>query len=265
MAGFLYFKPNHSQPRVTLENVRDWGLGYAFDKEPTCRECGLPASHYKGSAFAIESSLEGKAVGVYPAEQTWKKIPSSNCWVGYYNEHKPRAMDLARDDTLPSYVLPLGNGEQWSIPKVVHVSDGEIEKNLPCKLDVDDNGKIKRGEPIEKYQYLWELAQPYVDAFFVPKEDGEFSIDSSDILADAVKFLQVNYRIGLREAIMLELFPEDISKILLVCLCAIDFGTWTTWQESLKKTNDLAESAGLNSAAGKVDSTPAIAQPLQTS
>lgn len=265
MAGFLYFKPNHSGPRVTLEKVNEWGLGYAFEQEPTCRDSALPVAHFKGSVFGVESELEGKAVGVYPEEQTWAKIPNSNCWVGYYNEHKPKEADLRKNDQLPHYVLPLANGESWNIPKVVHVNEGEIEKNLPCKLDVDDKGKIKRGDPVEKYQYLWKLAEPYIDTFLVPETGDEFDIDSSDILADAVKFLQVNYRIGLREAIMLELFPEDLNKIVLVCLCAIDYQTWHAWQESLKKTNDQGEPDGLNSGDGKADSAPATDPPPQTS
>ena len=265
VSSFLYFKPGHSSPRVTMDQLAEWGLSYAFDAEPQCRACKFPETSAAGYVFGCEATLGGKVVGIYPDEQRWAKVPGSDCWVGHYKDATPTTESLSRESPLPSYVLQLGNGEDWAIPKVVHVDDGEIGKNLPCKLDVDDEGKIKQGDPIEKYQYLWTIAKPYIEAFLVPEIGDTFDVDSSDILADAVRFLQANYRLGLREAIMLELFPDDLDKIIRVCLCAIDYGTWIDWQTSLKKTNDPPESVGLNSADGKADSHQITDQVLLTS
>lgn len=257
MAGFLYFKPNHMQPRVTMQNIADWGLSYAFDVEPSTREVNYPGVG-KGILFGDESRLGGLVIGLHPEQQTWRKIPGGDCLVGIYNEAKPTPVDLLRSSEFNGYSITLNDGNQWSIPAVVQVLEGEQVSNLPCKLDVDDNGKICDGAPIEKYQYLWELTSPYADAFM---SGGEITdIERDDVLRDAVELLAVNYHVGLAEAILLELFTANITELpLTICLAAIDYPTWAAWNAQLKKTESPAEIAGSSTAAGKADSLPATA------
>ena len=264
MAGFIYFKPGHSSPRVTMQNIADWGLSHALDVEPTTREVSFPEVG-KGMIFGDESRLNGMTIGLHPDEQTWRKIPGSECHVGLYNDARPTPSDLLRRDQFRGYNIALQDGNSWAIPAAVQVLEGEPQSNLPCKLDVDDEGKICDGEPLEKYRYLWELTEPYADVFLHGSKNIE-EIDSNDLLRDAVSLLAVNYRVGLAEVILLELFTANLTEgPLSICLAAIDYPTWADWQEQQKKTTFVAETAGYSTADGKTDSLPATAQLVPTS
>lgn len=286
MASFLYFKPNFSRPVISFAELDAWGLRYAFDELPVCRQSSLgkvdEAVVGNGCVFMQQepkppidtsASANGEAanpskpikkprpVGVYPEEQTWKKLPNSDCYVGYYNDNVPTRKDLLRKTSLGSYAFKLNDGDEWEVPRVVHAPEGVAKYDLPCRLDIDDNGNPCDGAPIEKYKYLWELAKPYIDAFLTLDEKAVTELDDNKVLADAISILQVNYRIGPREAVIMDIFTREIRDMpLTLCLLAIDYPTFVAWQEDLKKSEPPPEPAGSDIIDGLKDDTKVIAQ-----
>jgi len=277
MANFLYFKPNFSRAAITFAELDDWGLRYAFDQLPVCRqstlgkagsgcvfmqqEPSLPADTSDSDNGEPVKRKKSRPVGVYPEEQTWKKLPKSDCWVGYYKDDVPTRKDLVRSNPLGSYAFKLNDGEEWEVPRVVHAPEGVAKYDLPCKLEIDDEGNPCDGEPIAKYQYLWDIAKPYIDAFMTLDEKAITELDDKRIFPDAISFLQVNYRIGLREAVIMDIFTRAVQEMpLTLCLLAIDYPTFSRWQEDLKKSESQVEPDGSNTTAGLKDCIEDIAQ-----
>ncbi len=272
MGVFLYFKTGYSKPTVSLESLESWGIGYAFEKKPLCRQAEL-GKHGLGTVFMEQPPAPTPGsdendpkkrigrIGVYPEEQVWEKVPGTDCFVGYYKDDMPGVDDLSRQQPLNSYVLRLNNNEDWSVPRVVHAPEGVAKYNLPCRLDVDGDGVPCDGEPIAKYQYLWELVTPYIDAFLTTDQEKVSELDDKKILHDAISILQVNYKIGVREAVIMDLFTREIRDLpLTLCLLAIDYPTFIKWQEDLKKSESPEEPDGLSTPDGQKDSAKDTSQ-----
>lgn len=261
MAGFLYYKPGvRNNNRVTLAEVRQWGLGYAFEadplseKDPQSREVGQNTPDKKnGFVFADESRLGGMAVGNYPEEQVWRQIHGSEIWVGFYREHPPTPTDLARARLLDGYMLPLGGGLDWQVPLVRRFDSDVVNlvDNLPAYYDLDENDKWTRGARIELYNYLWDLTEPYADSLWqsaTAEEDEEREVEPEseiDQFDVAVKLLQANYHIDRTESALMHLW-SDLHQPASVLALAVDYGTLARWLHDQNQKKSQPEAAGLN-------------------
>lgn len=248
MSAFLYFLPDQQLP-VTREKLIAWGLDYAFDGVPHHAAASGPDGQ-RGVLLCDQPRLEPHVPAYRPEEQPWRKVPREpgsdgpEIHVGYYREAKPTIDDLAREEILPGELVELCDGHQWQVPLVRQAfPDGSSSSALPAYLDVDDDGQIVRGETDPRYQWLFEVCTPFWEAWLAGfeaasdrlsllseqsteaerDEAGIFHIDCPTLLEDAVRVLSANYRIGLREAMQLQLWKTDAGPVdVLKAACNIE-------------------------------------------
>lgn len=256
MSAFLYFVPGHDTT-VTLDRLRMWGLEYAFDRVPYYAHCIGPAG--SGTLLCDDVRLEPLQPTYRPAEQTWQQQPGTDFWVGFYTDHKPRCEDLARDEQLPGERIELADGARWQVPLVRQTLENALsEPALPCYLDLNDEGEITRGAIVDQHTWLWQHCEPFWNAWLAgietalrrvaelppdaTNEDYEaaslFSLNFDTLLADAVKVLSANYRVGLREAMALRLFRTDSGPAeILKIACDTQLATQYLQKKSYAATN----------------------------
>lgn len=211
---FLYFRPNQSRT-VKLDDVKAWGLGYAFDVEPFSAACtnNTPDGSY-GQVFVSQAA--GREVPRMDMDkQTWRKMPRERdgkpVYVGFWNESPPTPNELRRKEFLPGYQYELLDGNQWTIPLVRRYGADGHGCALPCVIDYDDEGEIIDGPVLQRYAYLWELTKPIVDDLLATYELGEPAdeLTAKQIVETAIRLLAANYRVGLAEVRALELLAND--------------------------------------------------------
>lgn len=254
---FLYYRPGHNRS-VSFDDVKHWGLEYAFDKAPVSGQCqgGTPDG---GSGFVfIGSRANGETPLMNLEKQTWRKLPGDRMgapvYCGMWNESKPTPDELVRATTLTGYAYALADGHEWRVPLVRRYGDDGHSCCLPRLLDFDDNGKAIDGEVIAQYRSLWDLTKPIMDDLLATYDLGEMPeqpLTRQQAADIAVQLLQVNYRVALPELVMLEALPND-STVSGLCSLACD------WPELIRRleANGDDEDAKKNSSADDGPSTP---------
>jgi len=244
MPAFLYFMPAHETP-VSLADLRAWQLDYAFERVPYHARVQGPTG--SGTLLVDDRRLEPLTPTYRPEEQTWKRQPGADFWVGWYQHAIPTIEDLERPEQLPGDRVELADGHRWLVPLVRQVrAGGASEPALPCYLDLDDEGQLIRGAIAEQHTWLWDQCAPFWDAWLAGIEAalarvatlpadatsdeiisaGQFAIECDTLLADAVRVLSGNYRIGLREALALKLFRTDQGPAeILKAACDTELAT----------------------------------------
>lgn len=246
MSGFLYFRPGQTR-NVTREDVTEWGLAYAFERSPlSCMCMANTPTGGAGVVFADPSRQGEGRVKMDLAAQEWRKMPRAGLpeiYCGYWRDAAPTPQDLARAKQLPGYSIPLADGHQWTIP-VVRLFDefaGHLTSNLPCYLDVDEQGRPVNGQPLSAYAHLWELTAPFAEQMLA--EDSKES--TTEQIADAAcALLQTNYVVDWPEIAAAKALTNQ-QMIHNIVAVAIDWPTYLRWQEVVKKkTPSLAIDAG---------------------
>jgi hypothetical protein len=231
---FLYYRPGHNRS-VSFDDIKHWGLEYAFDKAPVSGQCqgGTPDGG-SGQVF-IGQRTNGEVPLVNMEKQTWRKLPGDRMgapvYVGFWNENKPTPEELVRPAILSGYQYTLADGHQWNVPLVRRYGDDGHSCALPRMLDFDDEGKPIDGEVVSKYRGLWDLTKPIVDDLLATYELGELPevpLTQKQAVEIAVSLLQVNYRVSLPEMVLLEALPND-STVSGLCSCACD------WPELIRR------------------------------
>jgi hypothetical protein len=250
MAGFLYFLPGKKTVRIA--DLNEAGLGYAFEKPSVAsRETLEGPGGLAGAVAASEKDMGDARIGYFPEEQTWRKIPGLEAWVGFYTKIPPGPGDLERADALRGHLVRLGDGREWTAPVARGWSDSDPARwynALPSVSTLDDQGNWTPGGTSPRYKALWALAESWWDAFCAAQADGAAAQESHAVLAfegihnAALYALAANYRLGKAEVALLGLFDDANTVAIMHAL--ID---WPTFKEWVKKNE---ERAGLNSGAG---------------
>src|SRR5262245_51601592 len=125
MAGFLYFAPKRTTPIATAADAAALGLGYAFSGgcEVAGTLCmGHTLTGEPGYIFADTKRLgEWQSVMQLDA-QTWRKVPGTDCYVGFWNDAPPTPDDLMRPVQLPGYRVTVGDHD-WTVPLTARFDD----------------------------------------------------------------------------------------------------------------------------------------------
>lgn len=269
MAAFLYFVEGHSTP-VQIEHLRAWGLEYAFDEIPYHFHLKKgPPGAKPGTLMACSERLKPYQPKIFADKQVWKKVPGTDggqnataktLWVGWYTAALPTCDDLARDEMLAGELVELCDGRKWQVPRVRQANHaGDSRSALPAYLDVDDDGKVCPGETVARYLWLWERCEPYWDAWYAATiaaleriaalagdatEDdiakaSRYGINCPTLLADAVKVLSANYRIGVREAMALHLWQTDSGpRNVMDAACDTDLAMFYLQKKTFAATAD---------------------------
>lgn len=252
MTGFLYFVPGSA---TRLDELRQLGLGYAFDADPTPRGCQSGPGGANGVIVCDERSVPLEKLGYWPARQTWKKHPIRDYWVGMYQEARPTPDDLARPEQIPGEWLKLDDGNKWLAPKARRWEEFDEQLlwlcDLPKRLTLDDSGRWTLGEIKPRYERLWTLAMAYEAAMneaivnngAQPDGTVRFQFDAIDDLA--VGCLQTNYRVSVVELDMLGVYDLEARQRIIDVL--LDSATWNDW---VKKKLAAAAQSGSASSSG---------------
>jgi hypothetical protein len=254
LAGFLYFRSSDTRP-ITKDGIAKLGLSYAFSGHVTTRPTAATSPSGKsGLVLAEEARHDGKTVGYFPDQQTWRKFPSvegrPECWVGYWNDAKPGPLDLARVKQLKGVPLTLADGNQWDIP-IVRSFDGAQQEwisRLPSAWVCDENGDLVPGtEPKAAYAHLWELTAPLADKILAIASGDEVDWVPDAQVGKVVKaLLQTNYHVDATEIGLLEIVGgEDAFAIIAV---ASRYDTLQDWMDQKKTSDPSAESGAILSS-----------------
>lgn len=261
MAGFLYFRSGDQRP-VTKEVAAKLGLAYAFPAGiQNCQVNHNSPSGSQGNVFADPARHEGKRIGYFPGEQTWRKLPNvegrGELWAGYWNDAKPGPTDLQRADMLPGEVaMTLGDGKRWVIPTLTEF-DPETKSgqcSLPAPLDYDDDGNLFATSPVGEEGELWEAVHPVALGACFGSNDPESDIkDASDVelRSAAIRLLRRNYVVDMPELVMLGCLRNDTTfRTIVIASCR---GEWLmeAINELSKKNDGLTPAAGSDTSDGK--------------
>jgi hypothetical protein len=253
MPGFLYYLPNCDKPsRKALDAS---GVGYAFPSDKWSHSgCLRGPDGGRGLVLAAPDAVPTERVRYTEADQTWRQIPGSSAWLGWFTDEPPGPIDLRREKLLEGYPCPMADGREWIVPlaREAAESDGRVDRRqaLPRRLELNADGEFSAGDVLPDYCELNEIAARFLDA----SERSEAGAFSFEAVAAAVRVLAHNYRIDRAEAVALGLFTfggDEAARVLLFCT---DFPGWWKLQ---KKT----AAAITDSSAGPADSTDTTGPP----
>ncbi len=250
MGTFLYFKPQVDKP-VTRKDAAGWGLAYAFDGSPqSATISGRTPTGEPGQLFADNSRIGEQRFGYKEENQTWRKIPKSDVWVGFDNQDRPGPDALLRVESLPGEGVKLNDGVAWIIPRLWFFADENgFQLALPMVADVDDDGNWTSGGVATGHQALKEYAERLHEATILAVADEKQQIepmDTVEMLDIAAGLLSANYVVSKTEVGMLGLLRND-SMLLEIGRAALDMDRAEEWALKQKPGNLSPEPAGARS------------------
>lgn len=202
---FLYYRPASSK------EPHDSRI---FDAPPHMREVAKGPDGGRGTLAVTLRTIEaGSAKCCYDASgQTWRAIPGSEWWIGYWRNAKPGPADLVRSSVLDSQPVVI-HGQEWQVPICRVFADGQARVHLPQAMDLDADGNWVIGSVVEQYRQLWEASKSYFDFILsqIPDEEGNaepIEIMVADVADACVVVLGTNYRVNAVEVAMLGLLDS---------------------------------------------------------
>ncbi|HRS28497.1 MAG TPA: hypothetical protein P5255_09545 [Phycisphaerae bacterium] len=237
MGAFLYWAPGDQLPEGLehLDGLRLTQAGVLRSPDGASKP---------GVVLADEAHLAGQRLGLYPDEQTWRRVPGCQAWVGFYRAARPTPADLQRPTLLAGHAVRLADGQEWIAPIARGCVDDEAELRcyvaLPRRSELDDDGRWVPGPVAERYGKLWECAVRFWDAFVGAKplattpsdESGaptSLSLEFTELHETATAALAANYWVSAPELALLGALDEGTA--VAVCQALIDWPTIARWLE----------------------------------
>jgi len=217
MCGFLYYAPGRKD-RVSLDDLRSLGLEYAFDAAPSC--CGVQGGPDKSNGLVVADSRRTPShlIRYYRDRQTWRQVPGSEAWAGFYTDDPPVPRDLLRPVTLRGHPVELGDGNTWVVPIArAMVADGDTlvpVMAVPTISGVDDNGDWTQGDVAARYRPLWDVACHWWDTK-VQAADQDAPVTFAESHDAALVALATNYYVGKVEVALRGLFSWHAVTLIL--------------------------------------------------
>lgn len=207
---FNYFLPGRT--KVTIDELRELGLGYVFDPETAASPDANPkvpraVVNGPGGQHGLIVSPSSEFCGYFKDQQVWKQEIDCDYWVGMWRDKRPTPETLARENQIYGSALLLDDGHFWSFPMARHYDefDGEIRvtRTIACALTRNEAGLWLPGEPKKRYRELWRLATEYQQARAAADTFSEL-----DNLV--VACFQANYRVSAIELDLLGIYDDDV-------------------------------------------------------
>lgn len=269
MPGFVYYVPQSKRAALKLEQVRELGLGYAFEDRATSAVVTRGPDDGQGLIVGDPARVAENQLGYFRDRQRWLKVPpglpghEAGAWVGCSIETPLEPAHLAREQQLQGHWVRLADGKRWLAPvarKSLPTDDEPFRYTvgLPHVAGVDEAGQWTATNVVARYAPLWQTAIQFWDALLhadIKEETGEKVLTFSGALSSAVLALSANYRIGTVEATMLGILTLQHAVEVLEAL--VDYPTVREW---LKKKQPA--DAGPSIESGPVVATPDTCPPV---
>lgn len=251
MPGFVYFLPNAARDQVTIQRLRDVGLGYAFEDRVSSALVVRGPDGQRGMLVGDPQRVDENQLGYFPDRQHWREMPpapggAGPIWLGWPQNVKLRPEDLCREEQIKGYWVRLADGQKWLVP-IARKSLPDEENALryaialPHVAGINASGEWANDRVVPAYEPLWQVASAFWESLLGAVVDGEnATLNFSDTLDSAVKALAANYRIGPAEATALELLTMECAVEVLQSL--VD---WPTLKEWFAKRGALDQAAGI--------------------
>lgn len=227
--GFLYYIPGGSRS-VRIGDVP--ALAYAFDGAIIAREVIGAGPDGKTGVVIADASTPAEKLGYYADQQTWRRVPRTDYWVGFETADPPGPDSLRRKRMLPGHPVELADGHTWTVPSVIvreATDDGMSGRlALPTTVGVNDNGDWVRLGVLPQHERLAGVAQSWFEmlidtlAAAGQSQDAEeatknvrISMTFAEWFDAVVTVLQANYRISAVEATSLKILNEDVAAVIL--------------------------------------------------
>ncbi len=239
MSSFLYFCDRASQP-ITLEQTQEWGLGYAFDSKPaSCPIEGRTPSGAPGWLFFDHARLGNAFPGYNSALQEWRKIPSSDLWVGFDKGNRPGPETLMRSKVIDGELVALADDQQWLIPRLrIFAGARGFQSVLTVLADLDDEGNWVAGKVVDGEKFD-ALADRLIEGMIYSIDNSEIApLTTSEMLNISTSLLQANYYVDKIEVAMLGLLTND-DLLERVGDAAVEVLTALEWAEKKNAGSSL--------------------------
>lgn len=232
MAGFLYYTPGRKD-KLNLDDLRGLGLGYAFDNAPSC--CGVQGGPDKSNGLVVADSkrIPDHLIRYHADRQTWRRMPGSEAWAGFYTDDPPLPRDLLRPAALRGHPVELGDGNTWIVPIARAIrEDNDMPvpvMAVPTVSGLDDDGNWTQGDVAARYRPLWDVACQWWDikAQAAGQDAPVTFAESHDA---ALVALATNYYVGKVEIVLRGLFSwHAVTRILDATV------DWPTIQDFMEK------------------------------
>lgn len=261
MAAFLYFLPDLAD-QPTLKVCREWGLGYALEREPVAsRVHGMLGKG--GWIVADPDRIDVGRIAFHAEQQQWQKWKTAagkEIYVGLYTAEPPGPGDLQRRSMLEGTPVELADGRMWQVP-VARQWDADADPEyviwspaLPRAATLDDEGNWRVKEVLPKYRELWQASVAYYDARLV---QGEFNT-----LRGAAQALGANYLVDEAECSLLGVLSLEHALDVLDALVQWELAMQLFQKKTL--TNGSGLIAGSASSSGPAAAAETIAPPSAT-
>lgn len=214
---YLLFIPNEKRmSREVLDRPEFAGLLQTGEPDPLVAlpEVVGPDNTNTGAIvlpFSDGDESKNPPLGYLPDRQTWKPIPGSECWLGWFNDSPPQAVDLARSFPLPypGPEITLGDGKRWAVPSCFD------QKHV--MVPTADGDWTESASP--RWPELYALAAPLMDqlesAMHAESEEIPFALDNAAASSFLSRLLCLNYRLTAGLIGALGLLDRDLLPRLL--------------------------------------------------
>lgn len=237
MSTFLYFAANCLNP-ITPDVIDRLGLRYAFDNVAASAAHGVitgrTPSSTPGTIFADGERLGSTDLAYRPDEQVWRPLPNKpDCYVGYWQAHKPTAAHLARSKFVDGEFVRLADGQEWLVPRVrMFAGDDGFRTALPTLIDVDDDGELVIAGVAAEQAHLDEIGQRLLAGMFAAELELAPRLSVKEAVGIVAALLAVNYVVSTVELgkRMLGVLATDDS-LMAACRAAVDYATAADWTE----------------------------------
>jgi hypothetical protein len=195
-----------------------------------------PGGQKSGCLFSTNTGpVVAVRVGYYPDFQKWTMVRRDpELWVGTDKEYPPVPADLVRPKTIRGWKVTLADGNEYEIPVIR--SPGLVT-NLPRDMYYDASGAMKI-EIKPDYQDLWDAAKDLWDRLISRLNVGD-EFEWSDVLLQCLRFLGVNYRVGIYEQSVLRLIDTSEPVWLATLLAVLDVPFNKELEDTQKKSASL--------------------------
>lgn len=218
MSGFLYFvegfngNPQRLFAPLGLRDVFGDDSGYVGPAGDALGPDGL-----RGRLFGLARDVTPDRAKFDAAAQTWRRAAPPRgtkgqgdeetagdaagvdsaarhgLWIGFWNDDRPTAAQLARDEQIAGHRVRLGDGGDWLVPTARVFPLGT---RLPESLVLGPDGELVR-EAIPRFARISRMAEQVWADLETMGQGGEITLrEGWDIAAAA---LSVNYRVGINE------------------------------------------------------------------